>query len=67
MDKTTTQQEVMEVMAFHEAKERRLQELYKELEKENLTEEAKAKILIHIKAVKRMDYQTFKMSKPEMK
>ena len=49
MDKTTTQQEVMEVMAFHEAKERRLQELNKELEKENLTEEAKAEILIHIK------------------
>ncbi|MDD2529951.1 MAG: hypothetical protein PHN41_01850 [Bacteroidales bacterium] len=60
MDKPTTQQEVMEVMAFHKAIERRLQELNKELEKENLTEEEKAKILLQIKAVNRMDFKTFK-------
>jgi precorrin-3B methylase len=61
-DKPTTAEEVMEVMAFHKAKERRLEELNKQLERENLTEEEKAKILIHIKAVKRMDFLSFKLS-----
>lgn len=59
-DKPTTAQEVMEVMAFHKAKERRLEDLNKQLERENLTEEEKAKIQISIKAVKRLDFQTFK-------